>query len=178
MVKLSASMFSFDPTAPMASMSFEETQKMVEVGIALVTMAQLHLGLSMKHWRKRRQKCHGCPMPLLINRVAVIDRSRISHIRSRCSRRIEAKTAMLTGLRKPFLIRACQDAGSPSTAFGTRWLMRVPPFFVVGYRDQAPRTTPSTGDGDVSTVMRQSLIASFRATATMAFCPIPRFAKW
>lgn len=36
---------------------------------------------------------------------------------------------MLTGLRKPFLIRACLNTGSPSTAFGTRRLMRVPQFF-------------------------------------------------
>lgn len=69
---------------------------------------------------------------------------------------------MLTGLRKPFLIRACQSAGSPGTAFVTRRLLRVPPFFVLGYPDPAPRATPSTGDGGVSTVMRQSLIASFR----------------
>ncbi|WP_299641452.1 hypothetical protein, partial [uncultured Tateyamaria sp.] len=108
-----------------------------------------------------------------LSRVAVIDWSHVNPIRSPCARRIEAKTMMLTGLRKPFLIRACLDAGSPSTAFGTRRLMRVPPFFIVGYPDRAPRATPSTGKGGVSTVMRQSLIASLRATATMAFCPIP-----
>ena len=110
-------------------------------------------------------------------RTPVIDRSHFSLVRSQCARWIEDKAAMLTGLRKPFLIRACQDAGSPSTSFGTRRLMRVPPFFLVGYPDQAPRATPSTGEEGVSTVIRQSLIASFRATATMAFCPIPCFAK-
>ena len=39
--------------------SFEETQRMVEVGIALVTMVQRLSGLSIKRWRRRRQRFHG-----------------------------------------------------------------------------------------------------------------------
>ncbi len=83
----------------------------------------------------------------------------------------------ITGSRKPFVIRACQDAGSPSTVFGACWWMRALPFFVVGYPDHAPRAAPSIGAGDVPIALRQSLIARFLATAQIAFCAMSDFTK-
>ena len=60
-------------------------------------------------------------------------------------------------------------AGSPSTLSVRAGRGGCCHFLLVGYPDLRDPAAPSIDAGDVSTVRRQSLMASFRATAQMAF---------
>ena len=59
-------------TALTALMSFEETRKMAEVGIALDTTARRLSRLLIKHLQKRKQRSHGYLMPFLSGRFVRI----------------------------------------------------------------------------------------------------------